>query len=50
MMRCNDKSIPDRSRPGLPKPPPVLHGRATVEIMLLLGLMKTRGEGEEDSE
>ena len=35
---------------GYPQPPQVSHGRAPVEIMLLLGLGKTRGEREEKGE
>ena len=42
--RYVDKSIPDRS------PPQVSHGRAPVEIMLLLGLVKTRGKRKEEGE
>ena len=34
--------------PGHQRPPQVLHGRASVEIMLLLGLVKTKGEREEE--
>ena len=36
--------------PGYQRPPQVSHGRAPVEIMLLLGLVKTRGEREEEGE
>ena len=32
--------------PGYQRPPQVSHDRAPVEIMLLFGLMKTRGERE----
>ena len=41
-MRYVDKSIPDRSRPGNQQPPQVSHCREPVEIILLLGLVKTR--------
>ena len=36
--------------PGYQRPPQVLHGRAPVEIMLLLGLGKTRRERRKASE
>ena len=45
-----DKSIPDRSRPGLPTTASGVHGKAPVENMQLLGLVKTRGEREEEGE
>ena len=34
--------------PGCQRPPHVSHGKATVEIILLLGLGKTKGEREEE--
>ena len=49
-MRYNHQSIPDQSRPGLPTTAPVPHSRAPVEIMLLLNIIKTRGEREEEGE
>ena len=48
IMRCDDESIPDRSRPGLPTTDSGVARQSTVEIMLLLGLVKTRGEREEE--
>ena len=34
--------------PGYQRPPQVSRGKVPVEIMLLLGLVKTRREGEEE--
>ena len=44
------ESIPDRSRPGLPTTASDVAQRAFMEIMLLLNIVKTRGEREEEGE
>ena len=49
-MRCVNKFLPDWSRPGLPTTASGVAQQGTCEIMLLLGLMKTRGKREEKSE
>ena len=49
-MRIVDKSIPDRSRPGLPTTVSGVAQQAPVEIMLLLNIAKTRGEREDEGE
>ena len=49
-MRFVDKSIPDWSQPRLPTTPQVSHSRAPVEIILMLGLVKTREEEEKEGQ
>ena len=47
-MRYDDESIADQSRPGLPTTASGVNSKAPVEIILLQGLVKTRGEREEE--
>ena len=50
-MRIVDKSIPDRSRPGLPTTATGVAQQGTFEnYMLLLNIVKTTGEREEEGE